>query len=125
MPIESQDSALTERIKAKAKFQKLPQDLQDKIIIFDLDDSEDLINYLCLQAQALLCKGLMQQGKCLLELAEEIAIESGDNFVAAQIGTWLILIESKNQECVAETVGNMREAINFTVEYQQFEKESK
>ncbi len=116
-------SSLSERLQANSKFKKIPQSLQKWCIDSNINDARTLVNYLCLQAQDVLKKGARQVGYDILNLAEDLAIESDDDHIAAQIGAWLGLLESDDRDLVLEIIEAIREVITSTAEYKQFEKQ--
>ncbi len=122
MNIETTSGSLLEQLKNNPKFHKLPESLKNWCIETNINDEGALADYLCVKAQTFLKSGAKQSGSDILELANELASEAGDDELAAQINAWLGLLETEENELVLETIEAIRGVIEDTDDYKEFER---
>lgn len=122
MEQENNKTPLLKWLKINPKYRKMPKALQDWFEKCNLNDQEAIINYLCLAAQHVLNKGAKEAAINMLELAEELALQTEDEHLAAQIGAWIGLIESNDSVLIDETIDLIKEVINNVVHDEEFMK---
>jgi len=122
MEQENNNAPLLTWLKINPRFRKMPKALQDWFEKHNLKDKEAMVNYLCLAAQHVLNKGAKEAAINMLELAEDLAIQTEDEYLGPQIGAWIGLIESNDSVLIDETVDAIKEVINNIVYDEEFMK---
>lgn len=120
MHIESPNDSLTDRLKNNPKFNKLPESLKNWCIESNINDEGALAHYFCIKAQNFLKGGAKQTAFEILQLANELANEAGDDELTVQIHEWLGFLKTDENKLILQTIEAIKKVIEETDEYKRF-----